>query len=122
MIPTPKLAPAANYQTQCVRFKFRYLRRTGSWSWAKLSDADKIRTLRKLKELSRFKLHQFRSGGCKPRKWSEKLPSKPAELSEDIKDLLADYFNIGPKIRIFGYLIERDFYIIWISAEHKHSK
>jgi len=122
MIPTPSLAPAVNYQTQRVRFKFCYFRRTGTWSWAKLSNDDKIRTLRKLKELSKFKLHQFRASGCKPRKWSEKLPSKPTELSEDIKDLLADYFNIGPKIRIFGYLIERNFYVIWISTDHKHSK
>lgn len=86
-----------------------------------MSRSDQEVICRKISELSRFQLAQFRSCGIKLRKWKKKLPSPPTDLSEDIKNQLADYFKINQSIRVFGYLIGRDFHVIWIKGGHKHS-
>lgn len=121
-VPPPPIISAPDLNHQRVRFRFKYARRKGSLSWAKLSKTDQKFTLKKLRELSRLKLHQFKTCGARPRKWTEKLPSPPPELSEDIADMLADYFNINGTIRVFGYILGRDFQVIWFSSGHRHSK
>ena len=98
------------------------MRRKGSWSWKYIDKNNRLIFCKKLREFSQFTLHQFRFSGAKPRKWNKKLPSPPEDLSEDIKTQLADYFDVDSKIRVFGYLMDEKFFIIWISQGHKHSK
>lgn len=121
-IPIPAPVPVGDLNRRRVRFLFRHARRKGQWSWSKLSENEQKAVLKKLHYLSRQRLHDFRSGASRPRKWNKKLPSPPDDLSEDISDMLADYFDIDKKIRIFGYLIGRNFNVIWFSGGHKHSK
>lgn len=120
-IPSPLPVPIEDVNRKRIRFRFRYSRLKGSWSWAKLSTKDQEISCKKLREFSRYKVHQFKSCGAKLRKWNKDLPSPPDDLSQDIKDNLADYFKINQSIRAFGYLIGRDFHVIWISGGHKHS-
>lgn len=119
-IPAPSAVPRTDINRLRVRFRFRHARKKGPWSWGKLSRSDQEKVCRKLKEFSRYQLHQFRSCGAKLRKWNKQLPSKPDGLSEDINDQLADYFKIDQTIRVFGYLTGREFLVIWISGGHKH--
>lgn len=121
-IPEPRPIPAEDVNRARLRISFRYLRRKGSWSWSKFTAKDKAFTAHKLREIARLRVCDFRAGVWRPRKWHSKLPSPPEELSEDIQNNLADYFNINRKIRIFGYLLGRTFYVIWVTSDHKHSK
>lgn len=121
-IPVPPLVPIEDINRRRVRFSFRYARKKGSWGWRDFSDKDKRITIRKIHELSRNRLHDFKTGPCRPRKWNKRMPKAPDDLSEDIRDMLADYFDINPKIRLFGYLLGRTFHVIWFSSNHKHSK
>ncbi len=122
-VPKPVLpTEPENINRKRVRFRATYIRRQGRMSWSKCSAKDRDIICKKLRFWGRRPLHEFKTGSAKPRKWKEKLPSPPKELSEDIRDNLADYFKINQKIRVFGYLKERDFFVIWVETGHKHSK
>lgn len=123
LIPAPRVPPeSVPFSKQSAKFTAKYHRRKGSWSWAKCEARARGKIVEKLHHWHNRPLHEFRTGVCKPRKWTGKLPPAPQELSEDIKNQLADYFDIDKKIRIFGYQIDNKFLIIWISTDHKHSK
>lgn len=75
----------------------------------------------KLRYYSRLKVHEFKfSSAVRFTKWRGQPRYAPPDLSEDIKGLLADEFRINPKIRIFGHLMGRDFFILWLDPDHKH--
>ena len=121
-IPDPQPIPEEDVNRKRVRFRFKRARRKGSWAWKDLTKQEKAFTIKKLHYLSKQRLCDFRTGACRPRKWSKELPSPPDDLSEDVSDMLADYFDIDNKIRVFGYLFGREFHVIWFSRAHKHSK
>lgn len=121
-VPAPTIPEDKNDLQQPVVFSQEYLRMKGSMSWSKCSPKDQQKICDKIKYWEQRSWHEFRTGSAKPRKWRGKLPSPPKDLSQEIKDNLADYFNIDPKIRLFGYIHGNTFFLIWVTTNHKHSK
>jgi hypothetical protein len=65
-------------------------------------------------------LLEFRSTGS-VRLGSRKLRGfkPPEELSEDVKDQLWQYFRLSKKARVFGFLLDRTFFVILIDPDHR---
>jgi len=103
-----------------VRFRFRYLYRTGKWSTKKMKERDLVGACSKLRITARMSLIQFKSSnGVRLKTVRKGLPDPPEELAEDVVNNMAQEFRLSRKMRVIGYLADRDFYVIWIDPNHK---
>lgn len=118
-IPHPRDLPVVDNSKPIIFFG-KYLRKKDMKA---LTSEERSKFCIKMRYWAKQPLHVFKCGSAKPRKWTDKLPGKaPTCLSEEIKDALADYFSIDNKIRVFGYLMGRRFFVLWVSRAHKHAK
>ena len=120
-IPSPKPPPEKpNLAVANVKFRFRYAARSGRWSCGKLSTGEEKEIINKLKQYQHLTVAQFKqSGGVRLKNINKGLPPPPKDLSEDIKNQLAQEFRISRKFRIFGYLMEDEFFLLWFDPNHK---
>ena len=65
-------------------------------------------------------LIQFKSSnGIRLKNVRRGLPSPPEELADDVVSNMAQEFRLSKRMRLIGYLANRDFYVIWIDPDHK---
>lgn len=118
MIPAPS-PPRIGNGNRRVRFRFRYLRRKGKWSTRKMKTPDLLAACSKLRVTARMSLIQFRSAnGIRLKNVRKGLPNPPEELADDVIGNLAQEFRLSKRMRVIGYLVDRDFYVIWIDPDH----
>jgi len=122
-IPEPRIPPPSfDPNIDRVRFWFKYLRDTGRGSrkqFSKLPNKEKSKILNKFRQYGRLSLNKFKqSDAVKLRKRKIDL-RPPIGLSEDIRDQAYDYFRLGSKCRIFGFLDGRDFLVAAIDPDHE---
>lgn len=116
-IPKPSPPPSEGHRR--VRFRFRYMRRTGKWSTKKMKANELRAACSKLRETAHMTVAQFKSsGGVRLKNIKKGLPPPPEELAEDVVGNLAQEFRLSKKMRVIGYLNGRDFYVIWIDPNH----
>jgi hypothetical protein len=54
---------------------------------------------------------------------TQSLPKKrykrPEALSEDVRDQLWQYFRLSGRVRAFGFLLDRTFFVVMIDPDHE---
>ena len=110
---TPRLA------TTPIKFRFHYAIRAGRYSCKSLSQRQISQISAKLKQYKLLTALQFRqSDGVHMRNINITL-KPPDNLSEDIKNQLAQHFRVSGRFRIFGYIWEDEFFVIWFDPDHQ---
>lgn len=119
-IPPPKSPPdKPNLSRVTVKFRLQFARRHGKWSCEKLSSDEISDYIDKLKHYKQMTVAQFRqASGPRLKNMNVGLPPPPEELSEDIKNQLAQEFRVSRRRRVLGYLMEDEFFIIWLDPDH----
>ena len=118
----PKLPDPPPSENRQIRFRLHYVRHKGKFSARQLKRPQRKLILKKLRKYEEMTVPQFKSSSSvRLRQYNGALPEPPGELSPDVRDTLAQYFRINNKIRLYGYLFDSDFYIIWIDPDHKLS-
>lgn len=117
--------------SKLIRFRLRYVRRTGKYSMEKLDVRQKRILERKLRDYERHTVESFNnSKGASPSeidfgKW-KKAPSRHQqrqvreEVSVDIPDLGSVWrFRVSGKMRVFGYRNQNRFFVVWVDPNHE---
>lgn len=102
-----------------IKFRFLYVSKRGRWSCAKLSHGEARNIADKLKHYRQMTVAQFRqSSGVRLKNINRGLPPAPDELSEDVKNQLAQEIRVSRRSRVLGYLMEDEFFVIWLDPDH----
>lgn len=124
-IPKPRLpAPPVDPRRDRVRFSFRYLNSRGNYSrkaFGKLPRNRRKAVCDTFLRYSRMTLLQFKSSDG-VQLGSQNLPKRykrPEDLSEDVKDQLWQYFRLSGRVRAFGFLLGRTFFVVMIDSDHE---
>ena len=75
---------------------------------------------KKVADIKKLNLAEFKQSSFKPRKWQGKPPGKiPTDLDKAIIDNGLFRIDLNKKFRIFAYMKDEIIFVIWLDPRHR---